>query len=515
MTKQYTQELQNFLQQVNFPCSIVLEAGAGCGKSTAIELASPSFPRNTCILSFNKSIQQEMERRLPGFVVKTFHSIAYNNLQKRLGKLKVDANKYKSLAGALLSGASYEDRSLISDIISAFQLSSEGACLATSQLSFEFFQSVLADNTELVSTDTLSVAVAIQHAYAIFIKEVKKPTAYTFDDQLWFLVHYAINKRWNLREYDLVVVDEAQDVSPIRLQILKLLSNRCIAVGDRRQSIYAFAGALPDALDRIADHYAAVRLPLSMTWRCPTSVVDWSAQILGESFLQARQGAPSGYIGEISFNSLLQSRLDHNSMVLCRINKPLVALALALLRQQIPFRLLSDFAPKLLKRVEKLVRQHEGGMASFRTAVFDYYDERVRSVDNAKVKARYEEERDCILEVAASCAVPRDVGYALQQIIDSKYGVLLTTGHKAKGLEAESVFILAPNQLPAEWVDPFDEIAMEQERNIHYVMATRSKGSLYYVGGYPDLSRAVTQRFNEVIEHEVADLDFDWSSWDE
>jgi superfamily I DNA/RNA helicase len=52
-------------------------------------------------------------------------------------------------------------------------------------------------------------------------------------------------------------------------------------------------------------------------------------------------------------------------------------------------------------------------------------------------------------------------------------GVTLSTVHKAKGLEAKRVFILAPYEFGRAKID--DVINAQQERNIEYVALTRSK----------------------------------------
>jgi DNA helicase-2/ATP-dependent DNA helicase PcrA len=57
--------------------------------------------------------------------------------------------------------------------------------------------------------------------------------------------------------------------------------------------------------------------------------------------------------------------------------------------------------------------------------------------------------------------------------------VLLSTVHRAKGLEADTVFILKPEWLPF----PFAKLdwELEQEQNIRYVALTRSKHRLVFV----------------------------------
>ena len=61
-----------------------------------------------------------------------------------------------------------------------------------------------------------------------------------------------------------------------------------------------------------------------------------------------------------------------------------------------------------------------------------------------------------------------------------KNSVIFSTVHKAKGLEADNVWILSPEKMP----HPMAKSAAdrEQERNICYVAITRAKKNLNYVG---------------------------------
>ena len=70
---------------------------------------------------------------------------------------------------------------------------------------------------------------------------------------------------------DHVLVDEAQDTSPTQWSVIRQLTQEFTAgdgaktdtprtifvVGDRKQSIYSFQGAAPEAFNEMRDHFAA------------------------------------------------------------------------------------------------------------------------------------------------------------------------------------------------------------------------------------------------------------------
>ena len=64
---------------------------------------------------------------------------------------------------------------------------------------------------------------------------------------------------------------------------------------------------------------------------------------------------------------------------------------------------------------------------------------------------------------------------------DEVKGILLSTIHKAKGLENDKIFFLAPELIPSKYAtQPWQ---YEQEQNLFYVCITRAKTSLVYVRG--------------------------------
>ena len=60
---------------------------------------------------------------------------------------------------------------------------------------------------------------------------------------------------------------------------------------------------------------------------------------------------------------------------------------------------------------------------------------------------------------------------------DKIEGIVLSTIHKIKGLEADRVFIIRPDILPMKTNKPWE---YQQEKNLEYVAITRSKNELIY-----------------------------------
>lgn len=463
--------------------SIRVDAGAGCGKTTLIVNGEKLLPQKTLFLAFNKAIATELGERMPRRSQQsmTFHALAFRNLRQRLGKIETNAYKYQALASERF-GYSRDEQNLVASIISDFQLNDDPIYLDESEWTADYCLSFMSDQFKFeLDCPPDKLVDFVEDAMALLRDEAAKLKKVTFDDMLFFLAYYARKRRWFLRDYDCVVVDEAQDVSPIRKYILTLLSKRLIQVGDTRQAIYAFAGAMTNAMDDLDDVFNCKSYPLSITWRCSTSVIEEASHIVGP-FLQARPDANEGSVTDIMYTQFLNSSLDQSCMVVCRMNSPLIKLALALLKRRTPFNFMSDFPERLIKRVQKLA-VGTSGMASFKTALNTYYDGKLKDAgDNKSLAKRIEDERETLLYVASESRCVEDVVTSLQELARSSTGVVLATGHKAKGLEAVNVFILRPDLTPAPWVDQeTNPEQYQQELNLKYVMITRAKHNLVYV----------------------------------
>lgn len=76
--------------------------------------------------------------------------------------------------------------------------------------------------------------------------------------------------------YSYIFIDEAQDMSLIQVEILKLLVSPAtflFMVGDPDQSIYAFRGSQPDMVSTLIKTFSCKTIQLDDTYRCATGIV--------------------------------------------------------------------------------------------------------------------------------------------------------------------------------------------------------------------------------------------------
>ncbi len=109
---------------------------------------------------------------------------------------------------------------------------------------------------------------------------------YTLVDELPDLFRRALRDNDNLRgvDYDVIIVDEYQDLNACDLEVLRRLRERgasLIGIGDDNQSIYSFRKAHPEGIRRfLQEHSTSHDYPLSICHRCPKKVLAWAQHVI-------------------------------------------------------------------------------------------------------------------------------------------------------------------------------------------------------------------------------------------
>jgi hypothetical protein len=302
----------------------------------------------------------------------------------------------------------------------------------------------------------------------------------TFDDMLYIpLVCKMVRP-----VYDWVIVDEAQDMNASQLMIAQQAckpGGHIVVVGDDCQAIYGFRGADSGSIDRLKAELGATELGLTTTYRCPKGVVAMAQALVGD--FHAAPTAPEGYVASLPIGGLLDWA-GPGDAILSRVNAPLVPLCLGFIRKGTSARIEGrDIGKTIAATVKKL---HAGSIPEFLARLRAYQDKwasRIR-VRGKSVETRLQELADRCETMGALAEGCRSVDELLQRCFsmfaDSTgspvKSVVLSSVHKAKGLEWTKVFLLehtlyCNGQRRGE----------KEEKNIHYVAVTRTKESLVMV----------------------------------
>jgi DNA helicase-2/ATP-dependent DNA helicase PcrA len=109
---------------------------------------------------------------------------------------------------------------------------------------------------------------------------------YTLLAELPDLLRRALENHRDLRgvDFEMLVVDEYQDLNACDLRVLQLLAEKgtsVVAVGDDEQSIYSFRKAHPEGIRRFPTYYeGCADYTLSVSHRCGSEIIAWARHVI-------------------------------------------------------------------------------------------------------------------------------------------------------------------------------------------------------------------------------------------
>ncbi|MCX5937414.1 MAG: UvrD-helicase domain-containing protein [Cyanobium sp. LacPavin_0920_WC12_MAG_62_9] len=304
----------------------------------------------------------------------------------------------------------------------------------------------------------------------------------TLDEQIY--MPWALNLR-DPYPWDWIFVDECQDLSPLRIDLLRRISKpttRFLFVGDNDQSIYGWTGADPRCFDRIKSEFSPVTFVLTSTFRCSHAVTKFAQKYVHR--ITAFEGNLKGDVLKYPNGGPLPE-LKSGDAVLSRLKSGLISIAIRLIRDDCKFQgfdnLLDEKTLDLLQRIyEEQTDSLRVSERLSRVAIVIETD-----IDLNGCTAEKVELYDLTVALKSlSEAFPgiRDFSGLRQQLHDvckgSSEGPLLSTIHKQKGGEFDNVLIIDFSLLPLVWPGQQDW-EFEQELNLVYVAITRAKDKLY------------------------------------
>lgn len=467
--------------------SAIVNAVAGSGKTSTLMLLNSlitELNRSVIFLAFNKSIATELERR--GANARTFHSVGFSAVRRVLygrnkgRNVRLDARKVSNIVDNLFGRDAEGYSSALTRLVS---LAKNHAMMPTANddaiISLISHFDVEWDDERISDADMCNMTRQVLRA------NNNDTLTIDFDDQLYFCVVFSAK----LETFDFVLVDESQDTNPLRRILVQKMchpTTRVIAVGDENQAIYGFTGASHDSMSLIQETFSAKPLPLSICYRCPSSVVRLAQTIVPH--IQAQPNAPEGNV--LHPPTFKRSDFLPTDLLICRNTAPLVQTAYKLLAARIPCKIMGrEIGQGLTSLIKRLSRQRDT-LETLATRLTEYRDTEVSKALAQKKETKAQnitDKVDSILALLDSMS-PEDILRGIPgliAIIESMFTdngsvvTTLATVHKAKGMEAQRVFILDPSLMPSKWAKQAWQ--RQQERNLMYVAYTRALDTLVFV----------------------------------
>lgn len=456
--------------------SAVIEAVAGSGKTTTIVEAIKLVTGSTIFLAFNRSIADELGRR--GVNARTFHSLTYSIVLRHKGARAVNKNKLFEIVQENLGDEDVRNYgSFITKLVDLAKQAGVG-CLVPNEPNV-WMDIVDHHDLELASEDaTLNRAVAL----AMRLLEASNTSREVdFSDMLYIPVLEGLS----LPKYDFVFVDEAQDTNAIQRALLRKImrpESRLVAVGDPAQAIYGFRGADSNSINLIAEEFNCIKLPLTVSYRCPKSVVEHARKWV--KHIEPAPTAPEGKVTDLGLN-FKNADFVKGDLVVCRTTAPVVKLAYSLLRDRISARIMGkEIGEGLKSLVTKMKAKGIEALIEKLNAYTTRETEKLTARGKDEKASAIQDKTDTILVLINSLTETRRTIPALIETIDSLFDdknatVTLATIHKAKGLEASRVFWLNSQDCPSKWARKDWQI--QQEYNLCYVATTRAMQELVLI----------------------------------
>lgn len=555
-------------QQQNTIPHVIIEARAGTGKTTTLieglkllkgitPLITPS-PQQQAVwdlmllskdaatigfVAFNKSIAEELKKRVPeGCTACTMHSLGFSAVKNAFGangltdgqEIKMNKWRVSDIISELLERDIRELRKHQSTLVKATEklvslckmnLTGNNS-LHPLEEEWEEWLLALAAHYDVDLNGSENKILQLVPKVLERCLDVARDGCIDFNDMIWIPVALGLS----VSQYDLLLIDEAQDLNRCQQALAKMSGQRLIFCGDSFQAIYGFAGADSESMKRLEKELAAtdpcvnsggqlvirndgrgcVTLPLTVTYRCGKAIVAEANKIVpdfhahesnGEgkvtrlNFKDENQGYQClceipGCLGYECPNNRERSYTDwvqDKDMILCRVNAPLVSQCFRFLKAGRKANIQGrDIGQGLISTINK---QKADSIEDLDTKLLDWkYNETLKESDKRNPSdARIillQDRYDCLMHFIEDCQTIEEVIDRIKDVFtDDKElaGILLSSGHRAKGLEADRVFILRPRGAECPHPMAKSDWQKEQEMNILYVMITRAKKELIWV----------------------------------
>lgn len=211
---------------------LLIDAFAGTGKtSTLIEFSKENIDKNILYLVFNKEMRKDSKHKFPlNTEIHTINSFIFSKTKHEFEKRKM-LNEYN--IHFVLNNLTMLNKLIKTEQKKAIEI----AVNTLSELN-NFFNSLF-EEEDYFKLDINNIANYLAGELYKKIKNENLPITHNF-----LMKHFIDNYDFNSLNYDFLLIDEAQDINPAMLNIIKKIKSKKIFVGDKRQNIYGFRDSI-------------------------------------------------------------------------------------------------------------------------------------------------------------------------------------------------------------------------------------------------------------------------------
>jgi hypothetical protein len=439
---------------------LVIQALAGTGKTTTLKLlAEALYEKKGTYIAFNRAIVDEAVSKFPSNVkCRTAHSLAYGQVgykfQKRINThSRVTFRQIGEWLDAEKIGFSHNKVSYIVEVAQIANLvmsSISNFCksvdieISKHHMEIPFLASFDKKQTRLFQNALLPYA---QKGW----QDLQKSEGFLKFDHDYYL------KMWQLSSPrisgDFILFDEAQDADPVMLSIVEAQTHaQRIYCGDEYQAIYEWRGA-ENGLSKVKVEQS---LWLTQSFRFGDAIADEANDILGFLDTSVRIKGYSRIKSEVK-------PIENPKAILCRTNAGVIKHVIEELEKSRKVAIIGR-SQELIEFSEACGQLQAGRRTGHRElAPFATWQEAKEYVDS------YPDETHDIkvmIDLVDRFGVEALIRALKRVVPESQADVLVSTAHRAKGREWESV------KLAGDYLHPVDMDT--EDLRLAYVSVTRA-----------------------------------------
>ena len=527
----------------------IVDAKAGSGKTSTLELIAQNYPRKMLFIAFNKHIADEINNKpeLQHYLKKkdeggagtlkvytvnaigdmtVLQDLRTRNIYKGGENKFLKANKmFPILEREIRSICQTRHEKITDDMVWDMMRDLKVVC---DKVRSKYISSDRNEAQRIIDEDGLCNFAKIERddglSYPILpwaqivedaldeaMKLYEDKGIYDFVDQLYIPV---VNKlylpAWMAYYSEFIGVDECQDLSALQLRFLKKLipmkpqygtklPTRYLFVGDVFQAIYSFAGADCHSVENIERQFNTDTMPLNICYRCAKKIIE-----VAQKWVPTIEAAPNAIEGEVHVidNSEIADLVQPKDMVIARKNKDLAEIFLSIVLKGKPVYIKDkDMIDSAIKSIRSLGCSTVSGLIDKIDKLHKEYKEQMRNPENQKQASAINNGTMDIYDMikamldffinekkhSTSTMVEVFIAFIEDLFVTepSDNAVIVSSIHQVKGLEAKRVFIINYNLMPYTSNNKTAD-DNQQERNLIYIAITRAQEVLYCCNGELD-----------------------------
>ncbi len=454
--------------------TLKIMAFAGTGKTTTLEAYTRQRPHTRFLyIAFNKSVQLEAAQRFPANVTaRTTHALAFRAKGFKYKDRLTPGFKANQVMAAL-ELTKYEDARFAMDTLNQYLVSSDP------KVTIHHIP-VTARAFYRKNKTTMPDLVTLANTLGRFMCDGSRPEIGMLHDG--YLKLYQLSNP--VLDYDCILLDEAQDINPVTAALVfsqtreiipERLPASLILVGDNHQQIYSFRGAK----DSLKTFEAYKTEYLTRSFRFDNNVARVANMVLNTFKKETRSLAGTQVPQKPAWNPATYT-------IIARTNATLFDKAASLVKNH-TIGFIGGVAGYRLPRLKDVYYLYDRSADRIRDPYIRGFKNFSALKSYAQTVEDYEILSQCRLVEKYRSRLPGLIDLVLDKAIDIKSGqetkaaILLTTAHKAKGLEWPQV-LLMDDFIPVikEGIPIDPKGADPDEFNLIYVAMTRAMTHLRF-----------------------------------